>query len=150
MRECRGGVGGLTRDLHGLSPRLAVQGPGGVALQQAVEVVTTAAGVHGGDAGRGGCARARQAGHSCWRHWGKQQQQKLALLFHSHGAQTQRGKYRQKLNPQTKQNKKTSAYHANTSQLKFEKCVPPPEININTRIQLRNTTFATAAGHAAK
>lgn len=57
--------GGLAGDLHGLGPGLVVQGPGGAALQQAVEVVAAATAVHGGDAGRGGCARASQTSHSC-------------------------------------------------------------------------------------
>lgn len=52
-------------DLHGLGSGLVVQGPGGAALQQAVEVVAAATAVHGGDAGGGGGARASQTSHSC-------------------------------------------------------------------------------------
>lgn len=59
---------GLAGHLHGLGPSLVVQVPGGGALQQAVEVVAAAAAVHGGDAGRGGGARASQTSHSCRRH----------------------------------------------------------------------------------
>lgn len=51
---------GLAGDLHGLGANLVVQGPSGVALQQAVEVAAAAA-VHGGDAGGGGGTRAGQA-----------------------------------------------------------------------------------------
>lgn len=56
---------GLAGDLHGLGSGLAVQAPGGTALQQAVEVVATATAVHGGDARRGGGAGASQTSHSC-------------------------------------------------------------------------------------
>lgn len=38
---------------------------GSAGVQQAVEVVAAAAAVHGGDAGRGGGARASQTSHSC-------------------------------------------------------------------------------------
>lgn len=68
MGVCRGwgGVGwALAGNLHGLGASLVVQDPGGTALQQAVEVVAAATAVHGGDAGRGGGARASQTTHSC-------------------------------------------------------------------------------------
>lgn len=60
-----GGEVGLAGNLHGLGSGLAVQGPGGAALQQAVEVGAAATAVHGGDAGRGGGAGASQTSHSC-------------------------------------------------------------------------------------
>lgn len=62
------GLSGLAGDLHGLGAVLVVEHPRIVALQQAVEVLATAAAVHGGDAGGRGGSGARQTRQPSGRH----------------------------------------------------------------------------------
>lgn len=104
------GVGwGLAGDLHGLGSGLVVQGPRGAALQQAVEVVAAATAVHGGDAGRGGGARASQTSHSCWRHWKRDTCISIPLMLHRDSVQCGNTRYPDATT--------ISAYHANNSQI---------------------------------
>lgn len=132
MRRQSGRVGAcLAWDLHGVGPGLAA-----AALQKAADVVAAAAALHGGDAGGGGGAWARQASHSCCRHWKGAGTKQQALIFSSHRSQTQC-----RTTDTRKQQKTKSAYRAKFLQIYklINRCVTDL-LNVSTGRNKKHTS----------